>query len=216
MIEEDFTKSDPWDYKALKNKIEIVNLENRSFVWIDGKGDPNEKIYSWNVSALYNFSYTLKMSYKKEDSPQGAHNYSVGLLQGYWTLQEGIDTFSPEHKDQLQYRIMIRQPRFLTKELFDKYKEIAKIKAEKKKVPGIESFNHLQYGSIGKGQFAQILHIGSYDDEPRTFYKLNEQLNELDLRMDKMDHWEIYLNDPRRTSKDRLKTILRVELTKEE
>ncbi len=213
MLEENFKESDPWDYRAPKNKVDIINLKNRSFVWIEGKGDPNEQDFSWNLSALYSFSYTLKMSYKKEDSPLGAHNYSVGVLQGCWTLQEGIHQYSPHRKDQLQYRIMIRQPQFLTEELFEEYRDIAMRKAAKKENPGMDAFNHLQFGSFGKGRFAQILHMGPYDNEPATFQTMHEQLKISGLNWKKTEHWEIYLNDPRRTAKEKLKTILRVELT---
>jgi len=57
---------------------------------------------------------------------------------------------------------------------------------------------------------AQILHIGSYDDEPETFEKLALFIKEKGYRRTSKEHKEIYMSDPRRTAPEKLKTILRV------
>jgi hypothetical protein len=61
------------------------------------------------------------------------------------------------------------------------------------------------------------LHLGSYDDEPKTlklieeFIKENNLINDIN---DKRRHHEIYLSDPRKTEVDKLKTVLRIPVKK--
>lgn len=56
------------------------------------------------------------------------------------------------------------------------------------------------------------MHIGSYDEEPLTVEKMHaymeEQGYELDITEERLHH-EIYLSDPRRTSEEKLKTVVR-------
>lgn len=63
-----------------------------------------------------------------------------------------------------------------------------------------------------KGDCVQIMHIGSYDDEPASI-KLTEEFAaknryELDFSETRLHH-EIYLSDPRKTSPEKLKTVIR-------
>jgi hypothetical protein len=61
------------------------------------------------------------------------------------------------------------------------------------------------------------MHIGSYDDEPRTialidtFIEANNLKNDI---TDKRRHHEIYLADPRKTEIEKLKTVIRIPVKK--
>lgn len=61
------------------------------------------------------------------------------------------------------------------------------------------------------------MHIGSYDDEPKTieimesFLQENGYIN--DISVNRLHH-EIYLSDPRKTNSDKLKTIIRHPIKK--
>jgi hypothetical protein len=59
------------------------------------------------------------------------------------------------------------------------------------------------------GPSVQMMHLGSYDDEPQTFSKMNEFIKENGLVKRTKTHREIYLSDPRKTEKTKLKTALR-------
>ncbi|NRW45211.1 hypothetical protein DFR89_003009 [Clostridium beijerinckii] len=59
-----------------------------------------------------------------------------------------------------------------------------------------------------------MLHIGSYDNEPETFSKMKEYINENNLKIKSLIHREIYLSDARKVEKDKLKTVLRYTVTK--
>ena len=61
------------------------------------------------------------------------------------------------------------------------------------------------------------MHIGSYDEEPKTTESMHQYMKdqgyELDIN-DKRYHHEIYLSDPRKTGKDKLKTVIRHPIKK--
>ena len=63
------------------------------------------------------------------------------------------------------------------------------------------------------------MHIGSYDDEPSTINLMHEYMiengYELDITNNRFHH-EIYLSDPRRCDVNKLKTVVRHPIRKEE
>lgn len=58
------------------------------------------------------------------------------------------------------------------------------------------------------GRAVQMLHTGPFDREPESLRQMQEFIEERGLRRDGPHH-EIYLSDFRRTSPDKLRTILR-------
>lgn len=66
--------------------------------------------------------------------------------------------------------------------------------------------------TMEEGLCAQIMHLGSYDDEPGTILQMKEFLEKEGYITDineKRRHHEIYFNDPRKTAPEKLKTIIR-------
>ena len=79
---------------------------------------------------------------------------------------------------------------------------------EKKK----KDFSKVEFFSYTEGFCVQCMHIGSYDNEPKTIQKMNDFLQKNSYNLDltgKRYHHEIYLNDPRKTDTNKLKTIIR-------
>jgi len=72
--------------------------------------------------------------------------------------------------------------------------------------------SHAELLKITEGECVQIMHIGSYNDEPATvafmddFLQTNHYQN--DLTPARLHH-EIYLSDPRKTAVEKLKTVIR-------
>ena len=61
------------------------------------------------------------------------------------------------------------------------------------------------------------MHIGSYDDEPKTVELMHNYIKENGYKLDITNtryHHEIYLSDPRRTDVKRLKTVIRHPIKK--
>ena len=98
---------------------------------------------------------------------------------------------------------MIKQPNFITREIFD----LAFEKVKKKK-PN-ELYDEISFDCIESKKAIQILHIGSFDTEIESLEKLDNFANEMKLERSENLHTEIYLNNKNRTAEDKLKTILR-------
>jgi len=65
---------------------------------------------------------------------------------------------------------------------------------------------------IKEGKCIQMLHLGSYDDEPASFKIMEDFATELGLTRLSKIHREIYLSDARKVSPEKLKTVLRFQL----
>ncbi|MCX8131522.1 MAG: GyrI-like domain-containing protein [Clostridia bacterium] len=182
----------------------IVTIPSINFIMIEGKGDPNGEEFAFATGALYSLSYAVKMSYKSESVPEGYYQYTIFPLEGEWDL---IDkTLPPTDKSNLSYRIMIRQPEFLTPELFEYFKS-----ETKKKKPNIY-IDRAEYGEVSEGLCCQMLHLGSYDNEPASFRIMEQFCKNNGYRRVSHKHREIYLSNPLKTKPDKLKTVLRYQV----
>ena len=188
-----------------KEKAEILKIPKQQFIMIDGIDNPNETNFSNKVSALYSLAYSIKILYKnmmKEAKETKIKDFTVYPLEGIWKKleEEKLD------KSKLKYTIMIKQPDFITQKNFSDVLEVVK-----KKKPSI-LYDEIYFNSLEEGKSIQVLHIGSYDDEPVLFRKMEELMNKLNLVRASDYHREIYLNNKNRTSTDKLKTILRYSI----
>ncbi len=194
-------------YRELYSPKQIpafINVPNMKFIVIDGKGDPNSEEFALAASALYSFSYAVKMSYKSSNIPEGYYNFVVFPLEGEWDLDDKSKAVTD--KSNYIYRIMIRQPEFLTKELYERF-----LSETKKKKPN-EYLNLAKFEEFEEGLCCQMLHIGGYDEEPASFNLMNKFCSENGYARTFKAHREIYLSDPRKTDTAKLKTILRFKV----
>ena len=70
---------------------------------------------------------------------------------------------------------------------------------------------------IHEGLCVQCLHIGSYDDEPKTLELIDNFIEDNKLQKDLSEtrrHHEIYLSNPLKTEVEKLKTVLRIPVRK--
>lgn len=197
------------DYKALylpPAEPVIVDVPPMSFILLQGTGDPNGEEFGKRVEALYSLSYAVKMSYKSPAVPEGYYEYTVFPLEGVWDL---VDKSKPlTDKSNYQYTIMIRQPDFLTEELFQRFKEQT---MKKKPNPYLEQ---AYFATVAEGLCCQMLHKGSYDDEPASFARMEAFCQANNYVRSSKTHREIYLTDPRKTEPAKLKTVLRFQIEK--
>lgn len=63
--------------------------------------------------------------------------------------------------------------------------------------------------SMEDGFSVQMMHLGSYDDEPVSFAAMDRFTEERGLCRRGHLHREIYLSDPRRVAPEKRKTVLR-------
>ncbi|OPJ61210.1 GyrI-like domain-containing protein [Clostridium oryzae] len=191
-----------------KTKPMIIDVPEIIFIMIDGKGNPNTcKEYKNAMEVLYGLSYSIKMSKMSGTQPDGYFEYVVPPLEGlWWTNGERFDGIHIKNKDEFCWTSMIRQPNFVTVEVFETAKKVLT-----KKKPNLDlSLARLEV--FNEGKCAQIMHIGSFDDEPSTIKVLEEFIVEAGYQNDiseKRKHHEIYLSDPRKVSSEKLKTVIR-------
>ncbi|MCL1791326.1 MAG: GyrI-like domain-containing protein [Peptococcaceae bacterium] len=200
----------PIDYKKTEKELyqptttpSVIDVPKMKFITIDGKGDPNtSEEYIVAVELLYGLSYAIKMGNKM------VLEYVVPPLEGYW---EGADNFKGmdatiTDKSKFVWTMLIRQPDFVTDEVLGN----AKATLSKRK-PGMDS-SKARLEVITEGLCVQVMHIGSYDDEPATIEKLDRFAVDNGYVIDLSDnrrHHEIYLSDPRKVASEKLKTVLR-------
>jgi hypothetical protein len=191
-----------------KNKPEIIDIPEFTFISIEGEGSPVGRRFIENIGALYSLAYTIKMMPKKMDTvPVGYFDFTVYPLEGVWDINdEAKANFNGTiNKDDLVYKLMIRQPDFVDDCFFREMLEVAK---EKKKNPLLEE---MKFERIYEGLCVQMLHLGSYDDEPASFNKMEDFAREEGLTRSSKVHREVYLSDVRKIAPEKLKTVLRFQ-----
>jgi hypothetical protein len=193
-----------------KTEPSVIKVPEMIFVAVDGKGDPNEinGDYKNAVGILYGIQYTIKMSKMGTSVPDGYFDYVVPPLEGlWWSLEKGIDF---KDKSKFNWISLIRLPEYVTKNVF----KWACEEVSKKKKINTEKAYLLKFA---EGLCVQCMHIGSYDDEPKTMALMDlfiDSNNLINDTREKRRHHEIYLSDPRKANPDKLKTVLRVPVKK--
>lgn len=182
------------------------------FITIAGEGNPNSSQFSDCISVLYSLSYAIKMTLKKaEDQPNDYPDYTVYPLEGIWDLNDAakLKFDGTLNKDDFVYTLMIRQPDFVEEAFFQ---EMLALTQQKKPHPFL---GNVRFEKIEEGPCLQIMHVGSYDDEPESFKKLEAYAKEEGLERLSKTHREIYLSDFRKVPVEKLKTVLRFKIKSE-
>lgn len=193
------------------SKPEIIEIPNYKYLTIEGEGNPNSESFTDCVVALYSLSYGIKMGPKKTAKPEGYFDYTVYPLEGVWDINDKAkETFDGTiNKDDLVFKLMIRQPDFVTAEMVE---NMLKITQEKKPQAFLDK---VVFEEIEEGKCVQMLHLGSYDDEAASFAIMEEFAATSKLKRVSKVHREIYLSDARKVSPQELKTVLRFNVEAE-
>lgn len=196
-----------------KNKPGIVDIPSMNYLAVRGSGNPNEEgsEYKQSIGLLYGIAFTIKMSKKGTHQIEGYFDYVVPPLEGFW-WQEGVKGIDYAHKEDFRFISVIRLPDFVTKEDFT----WAVGEAENKKKT---DFSKVEWLTYHEGVCVQCMHIGAYDDEPKTVRLMHDYMEEQGYELDITDsryHHEIYLSDARKVASERLKTVVRHPVRKKE
>ncbi len=189
----------------------VITVPEMNYIAVRGKGDPNEENgeYKNTIGLLYGIAFTIKMSYKGAHKIDGYFEYVVPPLEGFW-WQNGAQNIDYSHKENFNFISVIRLPDFVTKADFDWAIEEA---SKKKK----QDFSKVEFLTYDEGVCVQCLHVGSYDDEPKTVALMHEFIKangyKLDITAERLHH-EIYLSDPRKCEASKLKTVIRHPIKK--
>ena len=203
------------EYKDLylpKTKPMIVDIPEMQFVAVEGKSDPNDKDgeYFKAMQILYGIQFTIKMSKMGNNKLNGYFDYVVPPLEGLWWFDNN-EEISPKNKSEYNWISMIRLPEFVDKNIF---KWACDEASKKKKIDTGKAY----LLKFPEGLCVQCMHIGPYDNEPKTLSLIDEYINGNKLIKDitdKRKHHEIYLSDPRKAKPENIKTVLRIPVRKQ-
>jgi hypothetical protein len=193
----DLRKQFKRDYTATQES-ELVTIEASPFLAIVGKGEPGGKEYTEKLNALYSVAYTVKMALKKSGK-----DFVVLGLEGLWWADDPKRNLLEVPRQDWNWKSMIRQPDFVTRELVEGPKK--QVQTKKK----IAAAADVQLEIFEEGKCVQILHIGPYATEGSSIEKMLAFIKASGLEVHGLHH-EIYMSDPRRTPESKLKTIIRL------
>jgi len=194
----------------------FVTVPPCTYFSLRGSGNPNDSYFAEYIGVLYALSYAVKMSLKRNSSlelglsQEGYCDYTVYPLEGVWDITDEAKIMdSPAlDKNSLVFDLMIRQPGFVTEDFA--YKILQQVSENKPH----ELLQKIQFSRWEEGLCVQMLHIGSYDNEPASFRTMEEFAQRHDVHRISKVHREIYLTDARKTLPEKQKTVLRFQVVK--
>ena len=196
-----------------KERPEIVTVPRANYAAVRGQGDPNapDGAYQQAIAVLYAVAYTIKMSKKGDHRIDGYYDFVVPPLEGFW-WQDEIDGVDYGNKAGFRWYAVIRLPDFVTGADF----AWAVAEAGRKKRLDCSGAEFL---TVDEGLCVQILHVGPFDDEPRSVALMDEHIRqqgyENDFSATRLHH-EIYLSDARKAAPEKWRTVIRHPIRKSE
>lgn len=195
-------KTDRSYYNA-KKEPEIVELGEHFCLTISGHSDPNDAPFMEAIETLYSVAYSIKFNAKAK-----GRDFKVPKMEGYWWIEGGIENqhnFMKVPKNEWHWKIALRMPDFIEETHF--FQALAEIKDKKP----LKNPEKIKFEMVREGKCVQILHIGPYEAEEPTLMRLFEFVKKQNLEITGYHH-EIYISDPRKTTPEKLKTILRYQV----
>ncbi len=180
-------------------KTAVITVGPAKYLAIEGKGVPGSEAFQGAIGALYSVAYTMKMKLKAKQ------DHSVCKLEGQYWVDGGDWAGAPQ--ENWQWRLLIRTPDFVTER--DLHKTIQTLLAKGKP----EEVANVTLVRLNEGSCLQVLHTGPYSSEPVTITAMLKLAAEKGYSLSGTHH-EIYLSDPRRVPPEKLRTILRLPVTR--
>lgn len=193
-------------YKADRLKPNLVKVPVVRIMAISGEGDPGGPRFQDSVAALYSIAYTIRFMPRKGIRPEGYVDFKIAALEALWSMKNGR-VFNTIEKDQWLWEVFLVVPGFITQKTI---KQAIGTIAEQK--PN-QRYDDIHISTLQEKKAAQIMHIGSYDKESASLEVLHKYIKKCGYKPAARHH-EIYLSDPNRTPKNKLKTILRQPIVK--
>jgi len=188
----DLSKTNKNYYQA-GNGVEEKKLDSHSYLSVSGIGAPESEAFNNGVSDLYGVAYKVKFSSKALGM-----DFVVPKMEGFWFVEEG-QKFSEAERDEWHWEIMIPIPDFVHHSVV------------KSRIDELDMAERVFFKEQKSAKHIQKLHLGSYDAEEETIGAIHSYIKENNYSF-AGHHREVYLNDPRKTAEEKLKTIIRYEV----
>lgn len=199
-------------YQPVKKPMPI-QVEKMTFLMVDGRGAPESEEYQNALKTLYAVAFTIKMS-RLATPPAEYFDYVMPPLEGLWHTpqsSQGPQAVTQLPRDQWQWTSMLRQPEFVTSQVFQ-----WALQECRSKKPEVD-LSKIRLQEFEEGLCVQMMHLGPYSEEEATLRQLREWIRAEGYRDDtgeRRRHHEIYLSDPRRCAPQRMKTVLRLPISR--
>lgn len=186
-------------YAPSAREFTLVDVPPMRYLAVDGHGDPNAAAeYAEAVEALFSVAYAVKFRSRNELG----RDFVVAPLEGLWRADDPA-AFVARDKSAWDWTLLIAQPDWIDEALVAEAVAAARANGDR---PALAL---VRLRELHEGPSAQILHVGSYDDETPTLARLHDEWMPQHGLTFAGDHHEIYLSDARRTAPEKLRTILR-------
>jgi hypothetical protein len=190
-----------------KKNPDLVTVPERHALAIRGEGPPDSLAFAEAVGALYGVAYTLRADLKR----QGRAVFKVGPMDGEWWAEgEGLPESGVPDRHTWRWDLRITVPPDTASAAVADAVRVATTKKNAKLEPG-GAASRIELRCLASAQFARILHVGPYADEPRSFGEIERFLADAGLERAR-GHVEVYVSDPGRTAPEKLKTVLLVPI----
>ena len=175
-----------------------------NYLMVDGHKGPTSAEFASAIEALYPLAYKLKFTSKLTLDK----DYVVPPLEALWWADDMRVFTTKFNQSKWDWTAMIMVPEWISQELFEDALE--DVRAKKNPT----SLNKIRLGELTEGMCVQTLHLGPYSEEGPVLAEMhNKFIPDNGLQMQGKHH-EIYFNDFRKVSPDKLKTILRQPVEK--
>jgi hypothetical protein len=201
-------------YAPTARKISVVNVPRLQFLMIDGRIEAGEAPgtsagFGEAMMAMYGIAYTMKFMLKLR--PRNPVDYPVMAVEGLWWVEDG--NFDINVKDNWFFTLLMLTPKVATQKIFDTARDQVRLKRGDS-----DALGRLKLQEFSEGVCMQTMHLGPYATEPTTVQRMQAFATDNgyeDLVGQGGKHHEIYMGDPRKSSPEKLKTILRHPIRKQ-
>lgn len=189
-------------YAPSAKEFSTVDVPPMRYLAVDGHGDPNTSAaYRDAVEALFAVAYAVKFASRRSLG----RDFVVAPLEGLWWADDQ-GAFVARDKAAWNWTMLIAQPDWIDEDAVAAGVAAARAKSATASNPALDA---LRLEHLHEGLAAQILHVGSYDDEAPTLARLHDEWMPQHGLTFNGPHHEVYLSDARRTAPEKLRTVLR-------
>jgi hypothetical protein len=185
---------------------DIADVPPRTVLSLEGQGAPEGAAFQGAVAAIYGLTYGLKFARKRA----GGRDFKVAPLEAYWRADDPALPLLHVPRESWRWRLRMAVPADSTE------KELAAVVAAAiakrgGKLQGSAEARRAHLERLPPARYGRVLHLGPYGDESASFDKIDALIARAGFTAG-AGHTEIYLNDPKRTPPEKLKTVLLVEV----
>lgn len=200
----DFTKKFPDLYEAFEWEVSLIKVPQLSFItseWVGVESTDDDFYNAFNDvhTFVWWLAFSMKFRLKRMDNAEFS-DYHMPPIEAVWQKK------GKEKKDR-KWKLMLLQPNCISEAMLKKSLAIAKMKKQDQLLPWVILEKIAQWTCM------QTLHVWPYTDVQSAIDLIAKEAKSKWYKVIGQHH-EIFLNDKRRTSPDKLQTIVRYQVQK--